>query len=88
MSSGQKACWDDEEDWSDLKVKAGIKEVKWEVYSQCATFAKQLYEKHQWIGERLKLGVIHEVQKLELKNTQAAEVKQFEEYQKLKEKFK
>lgn len=53
MSSGQKRCAEDEDDWDDLKARAGITRVSWPVYSREAYWAKIGHEKFNITGDLL-----------------------------------
>lgn len=74
MSSGQKACADDEDDWYDIKKSQGITEVSWGVYSSQATITKKLVRADPLLkGVMLKLLVNHEVELKELQARQYVE---------------
>lgn len=86
MSSGQKQCWEDEEDWAFLKKTAGIQDVRWDVYSNEATLARQGV-RQGFSGIRLKTYVRHEIEKQELARRQKAELDELSMLAKLQEKY-
>lgn len=80
MGCGQKAVSDDEDDWDDLKRKAGIQEVSWQVYSFEAGKAKEIFtkSKNKTTGLKLKLLVNHAKELRNLEVQQAQELKDLE----------
>lgn len=54
MSSGQKACIDDEEAWAALKVKMDLKNTTWTCYSRQAAVAKIGFTVHGMTGAVLE----------------------------------
>lgn len=54
MSSGQKACFEDEEAWDALKVKMDLKNTTWTCYSRQAAAAKTGFTVHGMTGAVLE----------------------------------
>jgi hypothetical protein len=88
MSSGQKKCADDEDDWDHFKTHYEIGEIGWKVYSAESELAKQLVRKTPNLkGILLKLDVSHQLAKEKLEQTQKEERKALENAITLLEKF-
>jgi len=83
MSSGQKACAEDEDDWNFLKNQAGIKDVRWGVYSNEAVAARRIFEADGATGFMLKLKVKHEIERANLHRKQMDELRALAEAEQL-----
>ena len=57
MGCSRAAINDDETDWSRLRNKLGIKDAPWQVYSQEAQWAKEVYKELGITGQLLILAV-------------------------------
>lgn len=87
MSSGQKSCNDDEDDWNDFKNMVGLGSVPWKVYSREAGTAQMLYKKLGSTGLLLKLDVLQLIEQEDLDSKQKVERKSFIAAQELVKKY-
>lgn len=86
MSSGQKAVYEDGEDWNDLQKAYGISGQKWQLYSREHDYAKQgikLGFKQGYLIDFVILCLKRDKQK----EQESAEAKERAEYERLHRKY-
>jgi hypothetical protein len=88
MSSSLQSIYDDEQDWSDFKIKAGIVGTPWQLYSQEYDLAKQGFYSSRYEGRRLKLYVKQEIELFELKQAHQKELQELLHLENLERKYK
>jgi len=81
MSSGQKQCAEDEDDWDALKKRAGVEDTNWQVYSNEATAARRIFQAEGSTGIMLKLKVKHEIERANLHRKQMDELRKLADAQ-------
>lgn len=87
MGSVMSAIRDDEDEWADLKRKAGITDVTWPPYSPQAEAAKKLFREEQLTGRLLKLKVQHTIEQRLMLARHAQEVDELMAAEKLMAKI-
>lgn len=87
MSSGQKACTDDEEDWDIFRRRVGLFNVPWGVYSREAAAIKELHKKLQSTGLLLKVDVLQYIAQEDLRIIHAKERQSFVDAEALMKKY-
>lgn len=88
MGDSRKAVLEDEDYWYDFKCQASIADVKWDVYSQEARYAKQGFEKHNLTGRRLKLFVKQQIEQNDLAEKHLREQEELAKLEELETKYK
>lgn len=87
MGSIMSAIRDDDDEWGNLRVHAGINQVWWTVYSQEAVFAKEGFYKHKLQGTDLINYVYSEMAKHLAKVADRAKDARRKQYLELKAEF-
>jgi hypothetical protein len=69
VSSGQKRCAEDDDEWDDFQRQVGIQNVSWTSYSLEARYAREGYKKYKFTGVLLVkyVGICTELATAEVK---------------------
>jgi len=86
MGDGIGRWHDDMDEWEEIRRSAGI-DVRWDVYSSHATYARKGYRERNLTGDRLLKYVEQCIARDERKIERQKEREEYKLYLKLKKKF-
>ena len=86
MSDGISRWHDDMDEWEEIRRSAGI-DIRWDVYSNHATYAMQGFRERKLVGDKLLRYVDQCIARDERKAERQKEREEYKLYLKLKKKF-